>query len=213
MANDIIGTPVERVIPEGWHVLRNGDVAMGDACTGDYWWNAVGPGMSGKATDCNGFCFDNGVHLVIRRNAPGPSVEKLRRDRDDWKALTELQEVTVNNLKAKVAELEAENVRLGGLTGVVHDQEETVRWHRLRHLESTRQIDSLKAKVAELETALDAERASYSAKDAEVDRLKAEAEQLKRDLKASDARYCQQFQDVGRMCDKLNAIRKVMEGA
>lgn len=150
MADDIIGTPVERVIPEGWHVLRNGDVANGDACTGDYWWNAVGPGMTGKATDCNGFCFDNGVHLVIRRNAqekPEPSVE------------------------------------------------------------------SWKAKVAELETALDAERASYSAKDAEVDRLKAEAEQLKRDLKASDARYCQQFQDVGRMCDKLNAIRKVMEGA
>lgn len=111
---DIIGTPVERVIPEGWSVLRCEEVGEGDAMESNGKWMELDRQIRRDKTDANGLLWN--AYLVIRRNAPvEPGVEGMRRERDEWKIACRINADNIDRLiaerdelKAKVAELEAE---------------------------------------------------------------------------------------------------------
>jgi hypothetical protein len=88
--DEVIGSVVERVIPEGWHGVYVDTVSDSDlAAYRGKWHKLLGHGFAGQLTDTA--CEASGF-FVIRQDAPEPSVEDVAA------------------LKARIAEMEAEKM-------------------------------------------------------------------------------------------------------
>lgn len=211
MADDIIGTPVERVIPEGWSVVRNDVVKDGDCLeVGGAWSHAMG--VVGTAVGAEGGLWGG---RVIRRNEPEPSVEEPQgNDYQAWLRLFTDKNDRIAELKAKVAELE-----------------ETIRWYKQLH-------DADKAKVADLEKALkdatNAHEINVRADAKRIAELEEKAATLCRDwerqtdairnlkeentaLRADRDHFKKWYLDFkrwhGELAAKIEAVKKAWEGA
>lgn len=205
MADDIIGTPVERVIPEGWHGVYVDTVSDFDlvAYRGK-WCKILGHDFVGQLTDTA--CEASGF-FVIRRNAPvEPSVEEMKDDIEMWsRTAHKWHQSTLdlskerNALKAKVSALDAEIERLRADTAKV----DTLKGANIR----------LEAKVS----ALEAEKAKFgeTCHDyfVEEEKLRAKVSELEDTLEVvrSDLRnFTKWHADAAA---KLSAVKKAWEGA
>lgn len=209
--DEVIGSVVERVIPEGWHVARNSCVREGDVGEWGYGWSGFSNGVLGYQINEHGWTIINGqTHLVIRQDAPEPGEDtaKLKAtiaERDEtirWYKQLESQS------KARIAELEKER---DAANAKLYSAELATSKHELNRALSRgdayyAELGGLKAKVAELE-----ERASTLCKDWEaqtdaIRRLKEENMALRTDRDLFKKWH-------GDAVDKLAAVKKAWEGA
>ena len=135
--DEVIGSVVERVIPEGWHVLRNSQAQSLDLMECSGLWVPVGS-FAGHPVSADGRV---GGSLVIRRNAPAEDVAKLKAtiaERDEtirWYKQLEASS------KARIAELELAVARSKGEIDALRGDRDL---YKKRHGELTVKINAVK---------------------------------------------------------------------
>jgi phosphoenolpyruvate synthase/pyruvate phosphate dikinase len=193
--DEVIGSVVERVIPEGWSVLLGARIADGDAVEGPSMWTEAACAC-GDLTGVDGRW--HGL-LVIRRNTPEPSVESLKKDRDECPSCQDLAK-----LRAQIVEMKSD------LAASFAEREVLCKALDAKDAE----IERLKADVHMWAEANQANLARADAADNkmcvgfqdEVDRLKARVEDLEKERCEWIARYNAKVAIV-------NALHKALEGA
>lgn len=147
--DEVIGSVVERVIPEGWSLLRAGTVSEDDVAAWDTLWRSVNSYMVGAVTDVNGYATVNEgrtentgrMRLVIRQDAPAEDVAKLKAtiaERDEtirWYKQLEASS------KARIAELELAVARSKGEIDALRGDRDL---YKKRHGELTVKINAVK---------------------------------------------------------------------